>query len=202
MKKGEKRKFELLQIAYKLFLTNGYENTSVDKIIEEAKIAKGTYYYYFSSKEQMLEEVIEMMLNNYTKRANEILLNNNLSLPEKAFAIIASFQPNAEELPIVDILNSKDNLIMHDKINKKTLEKIIPMLSALVEEGVKTGILNCNNIPERVKIIMFISNQLFDNMDFSDKDVEVFIDVIEKILGAKTGTMTFIKNLIIKRSLE
>ena len=47
MKKGEKRKQELLKIAYKMFLSKGYENTSVDEIIEEAGIAKGTYYYYF-----------------------------------------------------------------------------------------------------------------------------------------------------------
>lgn len=42
MKKGEKRRRELLQIAYRLFLSRGYENTSVDEIIEEAGIAKGT----------------------------------------------------------------------------------------------------------------------------------------------------------------
>ena len=54
MKKGERRKQELLKIAYKMFITKGYENTSVDDIIEAAGIAKGTYYYYFESKEQTL----------------------------------------------------------------------------------------------------------------------------------------------------
>ena len=49
MKKGERRKQELLEIAYKMFLSKGYENTSVDDIIAEAGIAKGTYYYYFSN---------------------------------------------------------------------------------------------------------------------------------------------------------
>ena len=58
MKKGEKRKLELVQIAYRMFLTKGYENTSVDEILEEAGIAKGTFYYYFESKELLLEEVI------------------------------------------------------------------------------------------------------------------------------------------------
>ena len=61
MKKGERRKQELLGIAYRLFLSRGYENTSVDDIIDEAGIAKGTYYYYFESKEQTLEKVIDMM---------------------------------------------------------------------------------------------------------------------------------------------
>ena len=37
MKKGEKRKQELLKIAYELFLSRGYENTSVDEIIAEAQ---------------------------------------------------------------------------------------------------------------------------------------------------------------------
>ena len=57
MKKGERRKQELLQIAYRMFISRGYENTSVDEIIEEADIAKGTYYYYFETKEQMLDEM-------------------------------------------------------------------------------------------------------------------------------------------------
>ena len=66
--KKEIRKKELLNIAYKLFMTKGYENTSVDEIIAEAKIAKGTYYYYFESKEATLEKVIEMMIEEECKK--------------------------------------------------------------------------------------------------------------------------------------
>ena len=73
MKKGEKRKKMLLKIGYDMFITRGYENTSVDEIIEKAQIAKGTYYYYFQSKEQMLEEVVEMMSAKGSERAAEVL---------------------------------------------------------------------------------------------------------------------------------
>lgn len=59
--KGEKRKQELLQIAYRLFLSKGYEETSIDEIIEEAQIAKGTFYYHFKSKEALLEALINKM---------------------------------------------------------------------------------------------------------------------------------------------
>ncbi|MCH5256554.1 MAG: helix-turn-helix transcriptional regulator, partial [Lachnospiraceae bacterium] len=48
--KGERRKQELLRIAYQMFIQKGYEETSIDEIIAEAHIAKGTYYYYFPSK--------------------------------------------------------------------------------------------------------------------------------------------------------
>ena len=50
---GEKRKHELLEIAYHMFIQKGYEETSIDEIIAEAHIAKGTYY--FPSKDATLE---------------------------------------------------------------------------------------------------------------------------------------------------
>ena len=86
MKKGEKRKQELIGIAYRMFVSKGYEHTSVDDIIREAGIAKGTCYYYFKSKEQMLEEVIEMMLQAEAEKAKAVL-RADLSVPEKIAGI-------------------------------------------------------------------------------------------------------------------
>ncbi len=198
MKKGEKTKQELLKIAYKMFLSKGYENTSIDEIIEEAKIAKGTYYYHFKSKEQMLEEVIQMMIDEYEMKANEIL-NSDLDLPEKMIGIITSFRPNKDEFQIVDTLNRQDNLIMHNKINRQVIERVVPMLSKIVEEGVQLGILKCDNIPQRIRIIMILSSELFDDMEYSNTDVDVFIDIVEKILGAQAGFLEFLKKLIQKK---
>lgn len=198
MKKGEKTKLELLKIAYKMFLSKGYENTSIDEIIEEAKIAKGTYYYHFKSKEQMLEEVIQMMIDEYEMKAKEIL-NSDLDLPEKMIGIITSFRPNNDEFQIVDTLNRQDNLIMHNKINRQVIERVVPMLSKIVEEGVQLVLLKCENIPERIRIIMIISSQLFDDMEYSNTDVDVFIDIVEKTLGAQVGFMEFLKKLIQKQ---
>jgi len=45
--KGNRRRQELLRIAYRLFMEKGYDNTTIEEIIGEAGIAKGTYYYHF-----------------------------------------------------------------------------------------------------------------------------------------------------------
>ena len=95
MKKGEKRKQELLKIAYELFLSRGYENTSVDEIIAKAQIAKGTYYYYFPSKEQMLEDVIDMMIESEAEAARQIL-RAELPVPQKIVGIIRKLEDAGE----------------------------------------------------------------------------------------------------------
>ena len=201
MRKGEKRKKELLNIAYDMFLTRGYENTHVDEIIEKAQIAKGTYYYYFQSKEQMLEEVIDMMIENETGRASQII-RMDIPVPQKIVGIVASMKPTEEEQPVKNALFQPKNVLMHYKVRQKLICVLTPLLSEVIGEGVKEGIFECENIPERVKMLLIISDSTFNEGTFSEKDISVFIDMTEKLLGAENGTMSFIYDLIDKSNME
>lgn len=198
MRKGEKRKQELLEIAYRLFTTRGYENTSVDDIIEKAGIAKGTYYYYFESKEQTLEEVIGMMIETETVTAKQILASP-ISVPQKIAAIISSFRPAPEEHSIEGALMQAENTLMHDKTKEKLYAAAVPLLTEVVKEGIKEGIFSCNNIPERVRMLLVVSGDIFDEGRFTKRDIDVFIDMTEKLLGAEAGTMDFVRGLIRKQ---
>ena len=195
MKKGEKRKGELLQIAYRLFLSQGYENTSVDEIIEAAGIAKGTFYYYFQSKEQMLEAVIGMMIEAEAEVARQVLASE-MPVPQKIVGIVSSVRPTQEERPIEDALNRPENVLMHDKLQRQLLADILPLLSKAVEEGVRDGLFACDHIPERVRMLLLLSCDLFDEGQYTQADVDVFIDMMEKLLGAAPGTMGFVRALI------
>ena len=195
MKKGERRKQELLQIAYRMFISRGYENTSVDEIIAEADIAKGTYYYYFETKEQMLEEVIGMMIDQEMETASRIL-QAEIPVPQKIIGMISSLRPTQEESPIEGALMQPENIVMHEKIRKKIVEMAVPLLSKVVEEGIGQGIFACDNIAERVRMLLVISSSTFDEGCFTERDIEVFIDMTEKLLGAESGTMGFIRELI------
>ena len=193
--KGEKRKQELLKIAYRLIISKGYEETSIDEIIAEAQIAKGTFYYHFKSKEEMLEALINMMITEQTQRAKEIL-SAPLPVPQKTVAVITSLRPNSDEATIQDALNRKDNIAMHEKINRRIIDEAVPILSEVVAEGIAQGILDCDNISERVRMILIISSDMFNHTSFTSADIDVFIDAVEKILGARKDTFGFIRQLI------
>lgn len=197
MKKGERRKQDLLNIAYRMFIEKGYENTSVDDIIAEAGIAKGTYYYYFESKEATLEAVIEMMIEKAENIAKAALMKP-VPIPQKLASVVYAFQPNKDEIVITDVLERKENIVMHDKIGKKIVEVAVPILSDIVREGIAQGIFACTNVEERVKMLLIMSQNMFDYGAYSNKDIEVYVDMLEKSLGAKEGTMSFISEFLLE----
>ena len=193
--KGERRKQELLQIAYRMFIQKGYEETSIDEIIAEAHIAKGTYYYYFSSKEATLEEVINMMISDEVQRAKAVL-SAPISVPEKLVGVITSLRPQQNERNISEALNQKENIIMHEKIGRRIVDEAVPLLVEVVSEGIAQGMFHCDYIEERVRMIVIMSQHLFDDGNFTTGHIEVFVDMVEKTLSAQPGTLGFIKELI------
>ena len=58
MKKREIRR-DILNTSARLFYKQGYRNTGINQIIEEAGIAKTTLYEYFNSKEDLLLVYLE-----------------------------------------------------------------------------------------------------------------------------------------------
>ena len=61
-KEHDVRRNEILDKAAGLFEERGYNNTTVNDILREVNIAKGTFYYYFKSKEEVLDAIIDRYL--------------------------------------------------------------------------------------------------------------------------------------------
>jgi hypothetical protein len=58
------------------------------------------------------------------------------------------------------------------------------------------GFFACEDIPERIRMMLILANRVFDEKGYTDRDVSVFIDIVKKILCAKPGTMAFLKEAI------
>ena len=54
MKKANNTKNRIVTAAWKLFYSQGYENTTIDDIVASAGASKGSFYHYFSGKDQLL----------------------------------------------------------------------------------------------------------------------------------------------------
>lgn len=67
------RKRQVMLIAKKLFIEKGFTSTSVQDILDEAKISKGTFYNYFTSKNECLMAILEDAHNESIIRRRELL---------------------------------------------------------------------------------------------------------------------------------
>jgi len=68
MKKSEATRQNILQKAFALIYTHGYQTTSVDEIIATTQVTKGAFYYHFKTKDEMgLAIINELMISNFQK---------------------------------------------------------------------------------------------------------------------------------------
>jgi TetR/AcrR family transcriptional repressor of nem operon len=61
LEKGKLTRERIVKIAAELFRKNGYHNTSLSQILEEAELTKGGFYFHFKSKEELGDAVIDYM---------------------------------------------------------------------------------------------------------------------------------------------
>lgn len=71
----EKKRTDLLEAAYELFITIGFSETTITQIAKKAGVGKGTFYLYFKNKEDIRKTLI-------TQKSNELLNDTLKNLQE------------------------------------------------------------------------------------------------------------------------
>ena len=69
MAKGTREK--IINTAWKLFYEEGFGETTINDILREADISKGTFYYYFRSKDDLLGTLSEILDREYERLEGE-----------------------------------------------------------------------------------------------------------------------------------
>ncbi|MFA1550427.1 TetR/AcrR family transcriptional regulator [Actinomadura chokoriensis] len=62
----------LLAVATRMFAEKGFENTSVQEIVNAAGVTKGAMYHYFGSKDDLLYEIYHRLLGLQMSRLEQI----------------------------------------------------------------------------------------------------------------------------------
>ncbi len=57
--RGEATRGQLIAIATRMFAARGYEDTSIEAVLREAGVSRGSLYHHFASKEALFEAVAE-----------------------------------------------------------------------------------------------------------------------------------------------
>lgn len=71
-KKSKNTKTKIVTAAWDLFYTQGYDDTTVDDIVEASGTSKGSFYHYFESKDELLNSLSYLFDEKYEELCDDI----------------------------------------------------------------------------------------------------------------------------------
>lgn len=145
MDKAENTRMSILDKAFTMIYQNGYQATSIDKIIDTTQVTKGAFYYHFKNKDEMGVAVInEIILPKLNKSLLSSLQNSNNPI-EDIYSSIEKKLLNDNKFDI-DFGCPTNNLVQEmSPINinfNKALKKLLDNWMITIENTLEQGKLN------------------------------------------------------------
>jgi AcrR family transcriptional regulator len=196
----EKRN-ELLIKLWDIFMSYGYENTTLSLIIKEIGISKGAFYHYFPTKEACADAAVDMYAKACFKEISPQIEDNILAdekLKNLILACSMSFQKNEKN---IENINSTSNAIFHQKLMVALVKELAPLYANVISQGVEENIFNTKYPLETAEMILTLSNFFFDidlfgwNLCDMQKKIVAFEELLTLTLRAKPDTFEFLHNL-------
>ena len=169
VKDPDVRRAEILEVAQRLFFQKGYRQTSVQDIIAEIGIAKGTFYHYFSSKQDLLDGMIDRMIDQTLQSLEPVVADAQLGAVEKFerfFGNIAEWkvENKAFFLDLMTMWYHDENAILRQKAKTTSVEKTRPLLAKIIEQGIAEGVFAIEYPADIAEIMVQIMHALSDTL--------------------------------------
>ncbi len=221
VKEYKERKKEIMDTARALFFQNGYTNTSVNFIIETIGISKGTFYYYFKSKEDLLDNIVEKFTNEIISKLEPVVNDNSLDAITKLnefYRQAGMYKVENIDIikTIVNALYNDKNLLLRYKMNNRSVELILPLMSKVFEQGKNEGSFNIEHPEATARIVLFFGTSLGEynaklmmsldknpeNIEEMKKHLNQYQTSIQRILGAPEGSIEVYDKEIVDAIME
>jgi len=203
--KSFERKNELIEAALDEFTTKSYENASLNKIIKNAGISKGTFYYHFQDKQALytflLETVYKTELEFLNKRMEELAedfegknIFERIKLQIQIGAEFSITFPKYLRLTLMSMKEeeNKENTKIFENVNSfrvKTIETgIEQMITKAIEEGDLNERFSKDFIIKIMNHLFIHYSEIFDVEAYYEmprylKDVNNFVDFLKYGFG-------------------
>jgi AcrR family transcriptional regulator len=215
------RRNEILDVARKLVYTKGYEQMSIQDILDATKISKGAFYHYFDSKQALLDGLIERILDDAEQVLRPIVDAKGLSAIEKLrryFDTAGKWKVSQKSfmLDLFRVWHADANAIMRQKQETASIKRIAPMLAVIVRQGMDEGVFSTkypeqfadmfvglsHGFEDKLVELLLTDHPPPDALERLDALIGAYSDSMERILGAPPGSLPLGDINVLKEWLE
>ena len=209
MRKGDARREQIMATAETLFYQKGYEQTSVQDILDALQFSKGGFYLHFESKLALLSAICE-------QRAQESYEAAQAAVAACAGDPVAQLNAltdsgglwRTDRLDYIGLLlrvaYREDGALMRERLKQSTLELMLPLMNGVIAAGVESGVFVLPRASLAGELVLRLTAQFTDEValalarggDESEQlsdilsRLELYRHTIERMLGAPFGSVT------------
>jgi AcrR family transcriptional regulator len=211
-----KRK-EIIDAAQRLVYAKGYEQMSIQDILNDLKISKGAFYHYYASKQALLEALIEQMVQDAEPMILPIVQDPQLSALEKVhgmFDASARWKTARKDylLALMQGWYADENVLVREKALARMIKHFSPMLADIIRQGMAEGVMN-TPFPDQTADMAFAllvsmgdaymdllagNSSNHDELQRAIDLVEAYNNALERMLGAATGSLHLVDRAILE----
>ncbi|NPV87032.1 MAG: TetR/AcrR family transcriptional regulator [Anaerolineae bacterium] len=208
---------EILDAAQRIIYARGYEQMSIQDILDALNISKGAFYHYFPSKQALLAAIIDRMLEEAKQIILPIVDDPQLSALEKLhgyFSTVARWKTARKDflLALLRVWYADENLVVRHKFESAALEWVTPLFARIITQGVAEGVFSTPHPQQVGGVVVALMYRLGDVMAaplLSGAPGEevfrqlmeaaaVYTDSIERVLGAVSGSLSLFDAAVLR----
>lgn len=201
------RRDAFLDAAQRLIQSKGYEEMSVQDVLDELEVSKGAFYHYFGSKEALLAAVVDRMVDLGTAVMAQVSADPDLPAVQKLgrmFSSLAQWKGDRPDLmsELVRVWFSDANAVVRDQLRIGTQARLTPLLATIIEQGKDEGVFTITSPEHTAGVLVALllgtnetASRLFlDRREgvISFEDVECTLaahaEAFERVLGLPPGS--------------
>ena len=151
------RRREIVEAAADLFLTKGYQKTSIKDITTHAGIARGLFHYYFKSKDEILAAVVVHLSTRLIESINTDALfagcRDAVAKINLLMKLILGYELHSSAL--MSDFRTMSDTALRDGVAFGIIEAAVKIGVGFIHEGNRQGLFDCQHPQEVAEIFSF-----------------------------------------------
>ncbi len=198
----------ILDVALGYITTKGYEQMTIQDLLENLQISRGALYHYFESKQALLMALVERIGEQAEQLVSPIASTREMAAQDKLVRFFEVLDQHKREnldlvLAFLRIWYADENALFRHKLYLARIKRLSPWLSQIIQEGVAEGVFTTPYPDHAARMII----SLLEDLGYATVELllveegkpvdiprlvqigEATADALERVLGMKPGCL-------------
>ncbi|SES96934.1 transcriptional regulator, TetR family [Nitrosomonas marina] len=182
---------EMLETSMLLFWKNGFDATSLDDILNAAKISKSSFYHMFGSKQQLFERCLcrycDSQLAQIEKKLQQSTTGRDF-IESYLHDLVAAASHNEDRYKGCFVVNTIYEFVDRDvsisKLISNMIEQFNQLLQVAIKKGQTEGVITTDKTPSALACFLMSSIAGIRTMIYAKAETDQLEDIVDVTLAA------------------